>query len=353
LKAGFNPEQRADPTARLLLHSRVEATRASKDIPDAAELAFRRNGLDLIVQPEDGLAPLLDAINGAEKRLDFAIFRLDLKGIEKAATAAVTRGVDVRALIAHTHSGREKRLRELELRLLAAGVTVSRTGDELVRYHHKLMVVDEKELHVFGFNYTADDLKSRSFGIITRHKPIVQEALRLLEADIKRQEFEPTHDGFVVSPENAREQLATFIKRTRKSLAIYDPKLSDTQMLRLLSLRAKAGVDIRLIGKTGKRGGNGLRVQKMPGLRLHVRAMLRDGDTLFVGSQSLRALELDARREAGLITKDAEVVKRFQEVFEEDWAKTDLGKKEQKQFEKDQKLATEDDVVLEVPDTRG
>lgn len=310
--------------------------------------------MDLIVQPNDGVAPLLEAIDRAEKTLDFAIFRFDLKELEKAATAAVARGVNVRALIAHTHSGPEKRLRELELRLLEKGVTVSRTGDELVRYHHKLMVVDEDELHVFGFNYTAEDLKSRSFGIVTRHKPTVQEALRLLEADTKRQEFEPTLDGFVVSPDNAREQLATFIKRTRKSLAIYDPKLTDTQMLRLLNLRAKAGVDIRVIGKIGKRGaGSGVRVQKMPGLRLHVRAMIRDGDAVFVGSQSLRALELDARREAGLIVRDAAVVKRLQEVFEEDWAKTDLGKKEQKEFAKDQKLATAEDVVVEVPLTRG
>jgi phosphatidylserine/phosphatidylglycerophosphate/cardiolipin synthase-like enzyme len=310
--------------------------------------------LDLIVQPDDGAAPLISAINRAEKTLDFVIFRFDMKEIEKAATLAVARGVDVRALIAHTHSGPEKRLRDLELRLLEKGVTVSRTGDELVRYHHKLMVVDQEELHVLGFNYTTADIKSRSFGIVTRHKTTVQEALRLIEADTKRQEFEPTVDGFVVSPDNAREQLATFIKRAKKSLAIYDPKLADTQMLRLLNLRAKAGVDIRVIGKVGKRGaGGGVRVQKMPGLRLHVRAMIRDGDAVFVGSQSLRALELDARREVGLIVRDTAVVKRLQEVFEEDWAKTDLGKKEQKEFEKDRKLTTADDVVLEEPATRG
>lgn len=308
--------------------------------------------MDLIVQPDDGGAPLISAINRAEKTVDFVIFRFDMKEIEKAATLAVGRGVEVSALIAHTHSGPEKRLRDLELRLLEKGVTVSRTDDELVRYHHKLMVVDKEELHVLGFNYTTDDMKSRSFGIVTRHKPTVQEALRLIEADAKRQEFEPTLDGFVVSPDNAREQLATFIKRTKKSLAIYDPKLTDTQMLRLLNLRAKAGVDIRVIGKVGKRGsGGGVRVQKMPGLRLHVRAMIRDGDAVFVGSQSLRALELDARREVGLIVRDAVVVKRLQQVFEEDWAKTDLGKKEQKEFEKDRKLATGDDVVLDV--TRG
>jgi len=300
--------------------------------------------VDLLVQPADGIAPLIAAINGAQKSLDVIIFRLDLKEIEKALESAVGRGVTVRTLIAHTHKGPDKRLRQLEDRMLAKGVTVNRTGDDLIRYHGKLMIVDRDALHVYGFNYTAADLKSRSFGLVTRDRRMVQEALRLFEADASRQEFEPLVDGFVVSPENAREQLATFIKRAKKSLAVYDPKLTDVAMLRLLNLRAKAGVDIRIIGKTGTCGA-ALRVEKLPGLRLHVRAMARDGDTVFVGSQSLRRLELDARREVGLIARDPAVVKRFLEVFEEDWAKTDLGKKEQKEFVKEQKLAAADDVA--------
>ena len=300
--------------------------------------------MDLIVQPDDGVEPLLEAIKSARKSLDLAIFRFDLKEVEKAAEEAAARGVDVRALIAHTHKGPDKRLRQLELRMLEKGVTVSRTGNELVRYHGKYMIVDREALHVFGFNYTGADMKSRSFGIVTRSRPVVQDALRLYEADTLRQEFEPSADGLVVSPESAREQLATFIKRARKSLAIYDPRLSDTQMLRLLNQRAKAGIDIRLIGKVGKRAG-ALKVQKLPGMRLHVRAIIRDGDTVFVGSQSLRALELDARREVGLIVKDSAVVKRLQGIFDDDWSRTDLGKKEQKEFVKEKKLAEADDVV--------
>lgn len=277
---------------------------------------------------------MLDAIKGAQKSLDLIIFRFDLRDVENAIKAAVERGVAVRALIAHTNSGGEKRLRQLELRMLEKGVTVSRTNNELVRYHAKMMAVDREELHVYGFNYTAIDLKSRSFGIVTKDRKVVQEAVRLFEADVCRQEYEPAlDDGFVVSPENARELLATFIKRTKKSLAIYDPKLADPQMIRLLQQRGKAGVDIRVIGRVGKRGGD-IRVQKMPGGRLHVRAMVRDGDTAFVGSQSLRALELDMRREVGIIVRDPKVVKGLQDVFEQDWGRTDLGQKEIKQLEK-------------------
>jgi phosphatidylserine/phosphatidylglycerophosphate/cardiolipin synthase-like enzyme len=294
--------------------------------------------VELIVQPRDGIKAVVDAVDAATKWLDLIIFRFDLKALEKAIEAAVGRGVAVRALIARTHSGGEKGLRQLELRMLDAGVTVSRTAGDLVRYHGKMMIVDREELYVNGFNFTARDLASRSFGLVTRDRRIVQEALRLFESDSQREDFEPNNHGFVVSPENAREELATFIKRAKKQLVIWDPKVTDTQMLRLLAQRQKKGVDIRIIGKLGKRGGD-LRAQKMPAMRLHVRAIVRDSDAAFVGSQSLRALELDARREVGLITRDPKVVRGLLETFEADWVKTDLGKKELKVHEKELALA--------------
>jgi phosphatidylserine/phosphatidylglycerophosphate/cardiolipin synthase-like enzyme len=39
-----------------------------------------------------------------------------------------------------------------------------------------------------------------------------------------------------------------------------------------------------------------------------------------VGSQSLRKLQLDNRREIGVIVTDSRIAKRIQAVFESDWA---------------------------------
>jgi hypothetical protein len=58
-------------------------------------------------------------------------------------------------------------------------------------------------------------------------------------------------------------------------------------------------------------------------MRLHVRAIVRDGSQAFVGSQSLRKLELDGRREVGVIVRDRRVVARMVAVFQGDWSKTD------------------------------
>jgi hypothetical protein len=47
--------------------------------------------------------------------------------------------------------------------------------------------------------------------------------------------------------------------------------------------------------------------------------VVRDRQAAFVGSQSLRKLELDQRREVGLITKDRRTVGRIARVFDADW----------------------------------
>jgi len=58
-------------------------------------------------------------------------------------------------------------------------------------------------------------------------------------------------------------------------------------------------------------------------MRLHTRTIIRDGRQAFVGSQSLRAAELDSRREVGLIIREPKAVKRLLTTFESDWGTSD------------------------------
>src|SRR4051812_49004584 len=169
--------------------------------------------MKLIVQPDAGIAPVVTAIKQARHSIDILIFRLDRAEIARALGEAVARGVHVPALTAHQNRGGSKSLRKLEMKLLESGVTLSRTADDLARYHGKMMIVDGKLLHVYGFNFTALDIgKSRSFGVITKNRKLIKEAVKLFEADFERQSYIPGYERFVVSPENARERLASFIK---------------------------------------------------------------------------------------------------------------------------------------------
>jgi phosphatidylserine/phosphatidylglycerophosphate/cardiolipin synthase-like enzyme len=286
---------------------------------------LERLEMNLILLPVDGLARVVRAIRKAKKSIRVTIFRCDLSEIEKALADAVARGVSVHALIAENNRTGEKALRKLELRLLEGGITVSRSSDDLVRYHNKMLIIDEQILFVFGFNFTKQDLsKRRSMGVLTRKRKLVTEALTLFEADATRQAFASTAPDLVISPVNARARLEKLIRSAKKSLRIYDPQAIDTPLLRLLKKKAEDGVEVRIIGKAGK-AASGLRVEKLPELEVHLRAILRDDLELFIGSQGLRTIELDRRRELGIVLRDRTAIKRFRDVFDEDWESTDAG----------------------------
>jgi phosphatidylserine/phosphatidylglycerophosphate/cardiolipin synthase-like enzyme len=292
--------------------------------------------MNLIIQPDAGIAPVVQAINKAKQRVDIAIFRSDRKEIVKALAAAVQRGAHVRVLVAHTARGHETKLRKLEQRLLDAGLTVTRTGDDFIRYHGKYLLVDQT-LHVYAFNFTtADMVKSRSFGISTRDAAAVREASALFDADCTRQPYAAKRSPLVVSPETARDQLTAFIKGARKQLLIYDVNVQDPACVKLLKQQADAGVDVRILGKL--KNGDELEWRPLRTMRLHTRTIIRDGLRAFVGSQSLRRPELDQRREVGLLISNASVARKLRDVFEQDWAESAAKKDEPVQEQPPEKV---------------
>jgi cardiolipin synthase A/B len=149
--------------------------------------------------------------------------------------------------------------------------------------------------------------------------------VKLFKADAARKPYKPRVDNFVVSPVNARKRLSAFIKGARKQLLIYDGKLTDPQIVRLIQARADAGVEVRVIGHFSNQD-SGIQAVKLASTRLHAQAIIRDGRQVFLGSQSWRSVELDARREAGLITRDPKVVKSLIDTFEADWLSSVLMK---------------------------
>jgi cardiolipin synthase A/B len=260
--------------------------------------------MKLLIQPGDGITALLSGLRNAKKSIEIVIFRLDKREIETALQAAVARGVAVKALVAFTSGNGERNLRKLELRLLESGVTVNRTADDLARYHNKMLIIDRRTLYLLAFNYTTIDIDySRSFGVITEDPEVVAEAVKLFEADTMRQPYSPGLDRFLVSPLNARPQLAAFLNGAQKQLLIYDNQLTDRAMIRKIA-------------------GN-LAARKLAGMRLHTRAILRDGEQAFLGSQSLRKAELDTRREVGLIISEPKIVQELCSTFEADWAENE------------------------------
>jgi cardiolipin synthase len=311
----------------------------------ATAIKGKERRMKLIIEPDDGAAPLHAALKGARKTLEIAIFRFDRSDIETLLKAVVADGVKVTALVADVNRGGEKNLRELEKRFLENGITVARTSADLSRYHDKYFIIDRRVLVVLSFNFTHLDIEhSRGFGIVTKNKVLIQEAVQLFEADCARRAYVAGTDNFVVSPANSRKVLRSFLKRAKRQLFIYDPQISDKEMIRVLQERIEAGVDVRIIGKISR--PSGVTAQKLTRMRLHTRTIIRDGRQAFVGSQSLRPAELDSRRELGLMVRDAKIVKKLLATFASDWSTTNAAMQDVQEEEMPEATKNETEKAL-------
>lgn len=272
----------------------------------------------LLVQPDDGMRPVVPAIRGAKSSIDLSLSRLDRGLVARALRQAAGRGVRVRMLTAPRSRGGGKRPGRGERALVEAGANTRRRGGRQ-RSRQQIMIVDGLRLFVRGFESSGKVAEeARSFGLVTRRRDLVRDAMELFEADWGQQPYEPVAKALLVSPGGSRERLAAFLGRAQTELLVYAPSLTDPAMIDILQERAAAGVRVRILSGSGTQG-SGLTCRVLPGRRLRGRAIVRDGVEAFVGSQGLRKVELDARREAGVIVDDARVLARLAAVFEADW----------------------------------
>jgi phosphatidylserine/phosphatidylglycerophosphate/cardiolipin synthase-like enzyme len=284
------------------------------------------NNLSLIVQPGDSFFPLVDAIDAATRDIKMTIFRMDDPVVREALSYAVGRKVRVQALIAPSAKGWSKRNKHLGDQLAKLGVEVrvpKPAKGNIKKFHYKILTVDDSLSLILTFNPTQKNLHyARDFGLLVRDAQINNELNRLFDADWNGEAFTPSDLPLVISPINSRERLLELVSSAQKSIRILDAKVEDHEVTSLLLRKAAAGVSVQLITRDTHYNGvvPNLQARRLARYRLHAKCVVVDGIYFFVGSQNLRKVSLDERRELGIIVEDTALARRIERVFDEDWA---------------------------------
>ena len=283
------------------------------------------HNLSLIIQPGDSFFPIVDLIDSAARSIKMTIFRMDDPIVLDALRFAVTRNVKVQALVAPTSKGWTKRNKKLGDDLARLGVEVRMPRvkkGRIKRYHYKIMMVDDSQSLILTFNPTQKNLHyARDFGLLLRDNEITTELNRLFDADWHGQSFQPTELPLVISPHNSRKKLMEFIDSATRSIRILDAKVEDKQVMGLLLLKASMGCDVKIISRDTfyHQVVPNFHVRKLARYKLHAKCVVVDGIRFFIGSQNLRAVSLDHRREVGILVEDDATSRRIERVFDEDW----------------------------------
>jgi len=292
----------------------------------------------VIVQPDDGTAPVLDFIRSARESLLIKQFTFTEPEIMQAVVDRKDAGVAVQIMLNPKRSGGDRANDETLAFFEKAGVNIQWASPKFYVTHEKSIVVDGKAALVATFNLcTKYFTLTRDYGVILQDPHKVAQVVEGFHADWNHQDdWKPTKDaGLLWSNNNARETMSRFIDTAKEKLDVQHPKFVDATILDRLLSAADRGVAVRVLcgGKHGisdwdildtfsslrvmHRGG--IKVHKQKNFRLHAKLIIVDGAHALLGSMNIDRSAFDLRRELGTTLADPAIVGRLVQTFNNDW----------------------------------
>jgi len=296
----------------------------------------------LIVEPDDGRALVLQALNAATKSIDLTIYEISDPQIMSALEAAQARKVAVRVL--YNWYSFTTRMQQADItpaiqQLTQAGIQCQPAPRTFEVTHEKAFAIDGSTGIVMSFNLTAEYFGStRDFGIVTTVPAEVAEIDAVFQADWSGTAITPSVASLVWSPVNSSAKLTSLINSAQETLDIYCEEADDPGTLGAMVAAAKRGVKVRFIAAVlsgeGKINGNARGITTLQNggvdavcktfLYIHGKMVLADYGTsnaqAYIGSENFSCVSLTKNRECGIIVTDSTILDRLNTTYTSDWA---------------------------------
>ena len=343
--------------AMLLFASRIVAL---KIFGNNGKTSMPNGALSLIVEPDEGIAPVLAMISGAKSSLDIVMYELDDTQIESALAADEARGVAVRVILSGGYKGAPPTVYTAAYDFLSAhGVPVRWSPAYFSLTHEKSLVVDGNRALIMTFNWVSKYyVTGRDFGIVDDDQRDVTAMERVFGDDWQGSNGagsgrlgsgtsgnanddygggndDAAGDDLVWSP-GSESTLIDLIDSAKKSLAIYNEEMADMNITKALIDAARRGVGVYVV-MTGSSqwkwqfaelatAGAHVRVYADTNdapLYIHAKMIVADSGSAsaraFVGSENFSNGSLDENRELGIVTGDQYIIAELMKVFAADW----------------------------------
>ncbi len=287
--------------------------------------------------PEDGIGPVLELFETAQRSLHIKLFTFDEPALVDATIAARRRGIAVSVLL---NPAKFSGLRMNDATYAAFqdnGIDVGWTSPRFSVSHEKSVVVDQRLALISTFNLSPKYFeKTRDYGVLLDEPEAVAAILACFEADRRGLPYETSDEGPLAWGNlNARRVVAGVIDGARKHLLIQHPKFNDDAILDRVLAAVARGVRVRFLcgGQQGIEDWDllanlssqrilaraGVRLRKQHHLRQHAKLLLADGERAMLGSMNIDSQAYDQRRELGVVFDDPAAVKQLKKRFASDW----------------------------------
>lgn len=281
----------------------------------------------LIIEPDMGRTPILNAIQSTQHSLNLVMYGLTDQTLLNALIKQKQRGRTVKVILEQSpYKFSDENTKAIQ-QLQDNKIDWLGKIPPFRLIHQKTLIIDNHEAMVMTFNFTGSTFKkTRNFGLVLTDPQEVKEIAQYFSADWNYQPFVGKSTHLIWSPDNSRERIIAAIKQARQSILMYAQSVGDYKVVGELANAARSGVEIdiltskKLIPKLAnylKRAGVQVRYDNH--YYIHAKAMIIDNKTSIIGSTNLTRQSLDDNRELSVITNDANVIKQLTSVFKADW----------------------------------
>ncbi|MGD0447176.1 MAG: phospholipase D-like domain-containing protein [Candidatus Dormibacteria bacterium] len=288
----------------------------------------------LVVEPDQGMGAVYQAITGARHSLDLVMYELEDTTAVNDLIQAKDRGVAVRVILdqAYAKSQNESAYATLS----AQGVDVHWSSTQVDITHQKTLIVDADEAIVMTGNMTAQYYAStRDFMLADGDAHDVAAIEAVFDADFSNTAIQPSPGDDLVWSPGSTAALVTLIQGAKKELLVENEEMSDQEIVSALEAAAQRGVEVQVCMTDSSSWSSefsnlthaGVRVYTYSpdaALYIHAKAIVADPGTgsmrWFLGSENFSSTSLDRNRELGVGMDDASMGNRLASVINGDMA---------------------------------
>jgi cardiolipin synthase A/B len=279
--------------------------------------------LSLLVEPDQGMAPIYALIASARKSIDLTMYELVDTDADLALELAAGRGVTVRVLL---DVNREKVANLAAFtELTDMRVHVAWADPRYAATHQKTLIIDDSVAAVMTLNMTSRYYSStRDFAVVDRNRSDVAAIEQVFNADFTHARITPSPaTDLVWSPSQSQPALLALINSATSSLLIENEEMADKPVTAALVGAAHRGVRVVVV-MTDQTDWHSafasllaahavVRVYTASAsLYIHAKVVIADAGTphqrAFVGSENFSNASLNSNRELGIETADPGVV---------------------------------------------
>lgn len=282
---------------------------------------------ELIVEPDNGRAPLIEAIHHAKKTVNLTLYGFTDTNFMQSLADAKNNGKTVRILLEpHPYRANDENTKAIQF-LQHADIPIHWPSEQFKFLHQKTFLLDNDNAIVMTFNLTRSTFKNeRNFALRITDAAMVQEIQRVFNADWQQQQSFVSNPNLVWSPDNSRTKILDFIEQAQSDIKIYTQNIADYEVIGALAQAARSHVKVQILLSsmpTKKRLNYlrhaGVKVHKSDGYYIHAKVFIVDQKRAMVGSINLTKTSLDKNRELSVITYDKKIIQQLTDIFDQDF----------------------------------